>query len=767
MSPPGGGDPEHRAGRARAAPSPDGGAFGAIAIAFGLALALVAVALLQWRQLGLLREAVRSNDDNIVLQVYQAEIEYLQLRELWPDAGRRAALVTPEELRLRYEIWVSRVELLRLEPTRRMLGDRPDFAQTLEAADRFIARADLWFTDAAPPAFDDLAPLRPELEALGPPLHSVVLDAGHHVALQMAARNQAVERHNRFGFALTLFLSALILVFGTVVARQLRAARRQRAELELLAERLRVARHEADAGNRAKSAFLARMSHEIRTPFHGLMGMLALLRETPLAPRQAEYLRTAVESADHLLAILDEVLDLSQLESGRVSLSPSAVDPRRLLHEVEALMRPLAATKGLALHVDAGPDVPERIVADGTRLKQVVFNLLSNAIKFTERGAVSLDLHRRETTPGAPVLECVVRDSGIGMDASTLRELMAERPSASFTATRPLGGAGLGLEISRQLVRLMGGRIDVRSRSGEGSTFVVTLPLQPAHDTVPEPASGDGAAAAVEFTPALRVLVAEDHPVNREYLAALLASLGHEATFCPDGAQAVDALRRGRFDLVLMDLHMPVLDGVAATRAIRALPDRIAAAVPIVALTADAYGETRERCLTGGMNDFLTKPVRPQDLAALLRRLFGVSPGADAADPKTSPAGDELADRAPLVDRTALAAALESIPRERLARLVHDYLDQGEQTAARLRSAVRAAQPLELRVYAHAARGAALNLGLPALAATADALQEGAVHLPAHEIVRLVQRFEDQIESTRSAVIAAGLPAPAALQPAP
>jgi CheY-like chemotaxis protein len=269
--------------------------------------------------------------------------------------------------------------------------------------------------------------------------------------------------------------------------------------------------------------------------------------------------------------------------------------------------------------------------------------------------------------------------------------------------------------------------------------------------------------------PALQVLVAEDHPVNRQYMAALLESLGHQARFAANGQEAVEAVRHrhgGRhFDIVLMDLHMPVLDGVGATRAIRALPDPAAATVPIVALTADAFSETRDRCLVAGMNDFLTKPVSPPKLAASLRRLFGA--GAGSEPPLVPAPAEPLASGGspPMIDAQALTMALQVMPRERLAALVHEFLAQGPQTVQRLRAAVRDAQPLELRVNAHAARGAALNLGLAALAATAEALHEGASHLPAHEIARLVQRFEELLPLTRAAAIGAGLKPAATLPP--
>jgi signal transduction histidine kinase/DNA-binding response OmpR family regulator len=584
-------------------------------------------------------------------------------------------------------------------------------------------------------------------------MHELSLGASHKVSEQLEARGIAVRQQSQLGLGLTAFLSVLTLAFAFIALRQVAQLRERRLVLEELATKLRVARREAEAASDAKSAFLANMSHEIRTPFHGLMGMLSLLRETGLTPRQIDYLRTATESADHLLALLNDILDMSQLESGRVTLAVAPVDLRALLRDVEALMRPQATAKPLALHIDAAPGVPERMLADATRLKQILFNLLANAIKFTDHGAVVLDVRTREGNDGEPCIEFAVTDTGVGMDEATLAHLFNRFVQGDSTRSRRHGGTGLGLEISRNLARLMGGDITVRSRPGEGSCFTFHMPLR-----TPPPTATEGAAPLLPVgLPAsrpLQVLVAEDHPVNRQYMAALLENLGHHAHFTSNGQEAVEALCRRRYDVVLMDLHMPVLDGVGATRAIRALPDAARSTVPIVALTADAFAETRDRCLVAGMNDFLTKPVSVQKLATSLRRLFGsgtATPDDVPVPPDQAPA---WASSPPVVDGSAVAMALQAMSREKLAAMVEAFLDQAPETVQRLRAAVRDAQPLELRTNAHAAKGAALNLGLAGLAATAEALHEGAAHLPAHEIARLVQRYEDLVPATRQAMSA-------------
>ncbi len=754
-------------------------------IGIGLGLVLLAVALVQGRQATLLNQAVQMGDDYVVLTVYQAETEYLRLRDQWHRSCDGSGPLDRDALQLRYDIWVSRVGLLHDSRTNRIMSGQADFGQTLGEIDAFIRSADDLL--GAKPQQDATATalraLEPALMSLGAPIHGMSLRAAHHVGDQVGRRNATVRQHNQIGIGLTVFLSALTLAFALISLRQMRQLEQRRSALEELAANLRLARRDAEAASDAKSVFLANMSHEIRTPFHGLMGMLSLLRETGLNPRQIDYLRTATESADHLLAILNDILDMSQLESGRMTLAPAPVDLRALLRDVEALMRPQATAKQLALHIDADPAVPERVLADATRVKQIIFNLLSNAIKFCERGAVVLDLRLGEAGNGSSALEFVVSDTGVGMDAATLAGLFNRFSQGDSSRSRRHGGTGLGLEISRTLARLMGGDITARSTEGEGSAFTFRMPLQ---QVTPAPASRRPQAAdMVPPRRPLQVLVAEDHPVNRQYMAALLENMGHQAHFTANGQEAVDAVRRRHggapFDIVLMDLHMPVLDGTGATRAIRALPDPAAATVPIVALTADAFAETRDRCLVAGMNDFLTKPVSPQKLSASLRRLFGAAAVADMPlpEPRSEPPlapllhgsgsgtgtgiaagiGVSSGSTPPLIDQAAVQMALQAMSRERLATLVHQYLDQGPQTVQRLRAAVRDAEALELRVNAHAARGAALNLGLAALAATAEALHEGASHLPAHEIARLVQRFEELLALTRQAAVAAGLAA--------
>jgi hypothetical protein len=614
-----------------AAPARMRGWFGAVGAL--LVLALVGAALVQWRQHQLLNQTVQFQNDYLQVSLHQLQSEYLRLRTTWRDAAAGKPVDT-SALQLRYDIFVSRVDLLDVPQLERVVDSRRELDTTRSALTGFVARADrlLGPRPEAAPTPEALHALQRPLEDLEPAIQALSLDGAHHLAEQVAQRNATLRSLNRLGIALEVLLAATTVLFGWLAIGQLRQLERRRSSLEQLASRLGEARRDAEVASDAKSTFLANMSHEIRTPFHGLLGMLSLLRDGPLHEQQREQLRIATESADHLLAILNDVLDMSKLEAGTLALSPEPATLAALVGEVEALMRPQVAAKGLALRIEIDPQCPAHALLDVTRVKQVLFNLLANAIKFTDAGTVALCVRQV-----ADDLEFVVKDTGIGMDEATMARLFQRFTQGDASRSRRHGGAGLGLEISRSLARRMGGDISANSRPGRGSVFVFRLPYTAAAAPAPTTASPP----APEPAQALHVLVAEDHPVNRIYLGALLERLGHPAQFVENGREAVEAVeaatREGRrFDVILMDLHMPELDGAQATERIRALGGD-AARTPVIALTADVFPETRERCRTAGMVDFLPKPVTREDLVASLARLPGVA-GAPAAPPP-SPIG--------------------------------------------------------------------------------------------------------------------------------
>ncbi|MBP6900988.1 MAG: response regulator [Burkholderiaceae bacterium] len=710
---------------------------------------------------------VQYQDDYLVLNLYQVETEYLRLREQWAEEARGAEPGSPD-LKLRYEIFVSRMQLLENERAQRLLAQVDPAHQAIRAIHDFTGRADLWLGDSARGRLSAEAAqaLLLQLQALDAPIRRMMHAATHSVAQQVTERQEKVRQHNRIGLALTGFLLVTLLLLALLALRQMRKIDSHRLRLQALADELREARIEAENANAAKSDFLADMSHELRTPLHGLLGMLSLVKDGPRDARAAEWLAVADDSAQHLLRLLDDILDLSKLESGMLRLTPQPLHLPTLLREVHALLQPAAQVKGLTLRVEIAPGLPTHLMLDPTRLRQVLYNLLANAIKFSDSGSIVLRCSRLAdddpgpggqggqggpSSPRGPRLAFEVADSGIGMDQATLARLFRRygRGDSGGVGAGRHGGTGLGLAISRNLARLMGGEIVVRSAPGDGSVFSFHCPLVTA---APQ------AVAQTLLPPpplrSLRVLVAEDHPVNRLYMAALLERLGHSARFVDHGLDALTALREEPFDIVLMDVHMPVMDGVAATEALRAMPAP-ANATPVVALTADVFADTRERCLRAGVTEVLAKPLSLAMLQALFARHFGtgtqlppepalVEAGAGGAAPS-------------LLDRAALRSVRELMGAERLPSLFNGFFEQAGDAARRMHEALRDADPEALRRSAHAVKGAALNLGLPALAERAALLSREATALGASALALAVQRFDETLAATRALCVSEGL----------
>ncbi len=406
------------------------------------------------------------------------------------------------------------------------------------------------------------------------------------------------------------------------------------------------ARHVAEVANRAKSEFLANMSHDIRTPLNAIIGLGHLALQTDLTRRQRDYLAKISTSADGLLRLLNTLLDLSKIEAGKFELEELSFPLLPLLEQLLSMVGVAAGAKGLLLRLTVHPEIPDHLVGDPLRLEQVLLNLLGNAVKFTAAGEVELSVRPLHPEGESIVLEFAVRDSGIGLSPEETARIFEPFTQADCSTTRRFGGTGLGLSICRRLVSLMGGEIDVTSEPGVGSTFTCTARFLRGMASAESPETAPEPAAVRRALSGCSLLVAEDQPLNRQVLRELLEQVGVRVTFASDGREAVSAVMASGscFDAILMDLQMPVMDGYGATTLIRR--EWSAERLPIIAMTAHAMAEERDRCLAAGMNDHLTKPVNPDRLYATLARWLSprISPKFQPiveSDPESSNEGEE------------------------------------------------------------------------------------------------------------------------------
>lgn len=522
-----------------------------------------------------------------------------------------------------------------------------------------------------------------------------------------------------------------------------------RADLDATRKRQDEAVAAAEASAAARSQFLANMSHEVRTPLNGILGMGDLILGTSLTPEQRRFTETIRRSGEALLAVVNDVLDLSKIEAGRMEVQAAPFDPRALVEELAGVFAAEAKRKGLQFSLAPVVGLPTGVSGDEFRLRQVLSNVLANAVKFTEAGQVSFGVEAEPADGGDVRLSFWVADTGIGIDESRLESIFDSFIQGDGSISRRFGGTGLGLTISRRFLDLMGGTITVQSEAGRGSTFRIRLTLPRAVVTVTAPP------ATAPDIGGLRVLVAEDNPVNQEYVCTLLRRQGVVVTAVGDGYAAVEAWSSGRFDVILMDCQMPGMDGFAATAELRRR-EGAGPRTPIVALTAHALQGYADHCRAQGMDDYLSKPVSPAQLAACLKRWMrssGAGEPAPAPAPLDVPPVAVADARPPLRLAPPLAVDRDAVLERCMgdAALVHELLvmldDQALQMLERVERAFEADDMPALRDAAHTLKGGAAELSAGQLREKAYDVERAARAADRDALLRAIPELKEAVRA--------------------
>jgi signal transduction histidine kinase/DNA-binding response OmpR family regulator len=695
---------------------------------------------------------------NVAFLLGQAATEHARLEQRL--SAHVSGSVTDDEVQLRYDILVNRTKLLAQGDVLDFLEANPDQRATVRALEQAVKTMEPW-VDAIETPGNDAKALR-LLSALDARMVNLA-SAGNRWGADRVTddQRQLISLHLQFSaLAAGLIVCGLVLV-SLLLWHNLLLTRAQR-DLHGLAEQLRGQERAATAASQAKSEFLAMMSHEIRTPMNAVIGLSAVLANSNLDSEAQHLAHSIHDSSNNLLRLLNDILDISKLDAGKVELESKTFSLPALIDGAASMFEGQAHKKGLQLRATIDDRLPGAMVGDEARLRQVVLNLMSNAIKFTDKGHVEIAARCLDRTDTAATVEVSVIDSGIGIASDRVGALFSDFLQVDSSINRRYGGTGLGLAISKRIIQQMGGDIRVESALNAGSQFRFTLTL-PVTDvsglaSVPESVDDDFERKLMRLDPPLSILLAEDNATNQLVFTKLMQRYGH-ITVAANGRIALDYAAGLMFDVIFMDMRMPEMDGLEATRAVRALGGA-QGRVPIIALTANAFADDIKACRDAGMDEFIAKPVRKKVLMEKLAILLEyhprlrdagkpAQPAPFAALPLAPPAEVALTDVEPVLDRAAFDAFAEDVGLDGVRETLDVYLAETVERLALLRRLSVDADRAKIKVEAHTLKGSSSTFGLTQLFTLARTLEHAALQIAPAEYGDMLDRIDAAFAAAR------------------